>query len=1163
MQDKVSYKKKLRINFSPEETRASKGKRYVLFGIIVILITFLMVISSMSVGISLTPSNTNVLLNESHAIAVYNGSGKEIPFANVSNTAEYASPSNISYIMTNVTAGEMAQNDVGSILTDTGSPNSSSSASVTYSPLSQIVTDSVGTEPQTNISTGGSPRAILYYQANNTIYVANASGNNVWAINATTGAIIKSIVVGSGPTSMALDPVDKHIFITSLGNNSVYVINATTNKLNATITGPDLNSGPAGIAYDAKTGNMFIVLHYEGVLAEISPTQNNFTGTFFSFSGPTGSPTTVSINPSGVIYVVSNGVCYTTNGVSDSSPNQIFTFESAANSSLYTDTVIAGNGARLSCIPFSISYGMAYDPVNNLTYVADSGFGVNSVYAVNATGHIIANITLPNVTPIGASYIPRGNGGKGFIYVTTTDNQLMLINATSESLVWNGTVPGLGEIAFANSTAANKVYMTETSDQVISFNALQQYKVEFVESCSTGSTNYPPFTLHVSSLAMHPNEINATDSNPGVSNVIIEYLFNASYSWTANASYKYLPLHGSFTEASTSATIVDVTFIQADVSITELGLPSGTTWDFNITSPSASVGTHSSTTKNIDFLLANGNYSYEIPQVKIGSVVYGVYPPNASGNFTISSGGDFIETFQFFVPSAVTLNESGLLVGATGNFADVAINNQDCSLFAMPISHNNNAVEFTVGAASHTVNSVSFVLVGTGKIMFAIGSTGVDSTNVLNWDTINVSSTYGQLFTEHISPVTLQGGIDYYLSIELISGAVSWEEQSGATKVGFVENYCYYQGYDSTSNSCAYLFSIGASPAARDTTSWGIDISSLNLSSTGSSIVANLIPGTYNYTTYTNTYINSSSSQSGIIDAFLFGGYGSLTVSSKAETINLTFNSATLQEKGLPSNMSWGVKFINGGTVTDSFGTTSLTLPMLDGTYSYTGIAPSANYTPSSGSLTISSNNSVVITFTLNTYSVTFTEGLLPQGMSWTVALGPYSNSSTQSVISFIVANGSYDYTITANGYTATSSTGQIIVSGKSVNVSTIFSLTPSEPIVPAYTVTIGFGTSYQNFKPVATFTFTHPINLISIKPYYYLDVNPSYHLMFEVNQSASVHYFAFNLSGNTGAFSGIGYNGFSDLGYIIGGTGIIISLFLSAPWISIYRADEKWKKTK
>ena len=99
--------------------------------------------------------------------------------------------------------------------------------------------------------------------------MANTTGNNIWAINATTGAIIKSIVVGPSPCCMALDPIDDHIFITSLHNNSIYVLNATTNKMNATITAPAFSnpygvtnppdtSAPTGIAFNPISKTLFV-----------------------------------------------------------------------------------------------------------------------------------------------------------------------------------------------------------------------------------------------------------------------------------------------------------------------------------------------------------------------------------------------------------------------------------------------------------------------------------------------------------------------------------------------------------------------------------------------------------------------------------------------------------------------------------------------------------------------------------------------------------------------------------------------------------------------------------------------------------------------------------------------------------------------------------------
>ncbi len=1167
MQDKVSYKKKLRINFSLEESRASRGRRYVLFGTIVILIAFFMVISSMGAGSVLAPSNTPVLLNQSSAIAVYNQSGNETPFANVGSTAEYTSPSNISYILTNVTAGEMSQNDVGSVLINTGAPNTSSSTGVSYSPLSAIKSaiqaNNVGVESQTSINTGGTPTPILYYQANNTIYVANATGDNVWAINATTGTIITSIVVGtagSEPRFMALDPINKHIFVTSSTQNAIYVINATTNKLNATIAGPansnpygvinpPATSGPSGIAYDPVTENMYVVLNFNAALDVINATQNKIVSTYFTWGSDGLAPFSVSITPTGIIYVVAYGLFISTTQYH----NTVWVFQSPSN---YHSVGIAGDCISSSASS-SDSYGMAFVPSNNLMYVSDSES--SNVYAINTTAHVNATITLPNA-PLGISLVSAGNGGKGYLYVATTGNQLALINATSESYAWNGTATSPGEIVYANSTAANKVYMTDTSGQVISFAALQQHLVEFIESCSSGSTNYPAFTLHVSSPSMHPTEINATDSNPASKNFIQEYLFNASYTWAANASYQYLPLQGSFTELSSSTTIVDVIFTQADVSISESGLPSGTTWYFNITSPAASKGMHSTTTTSIDFELANGNYSYVITAVKSGSVFYAVAPSSASGNFTISSS-DFIEQVQFVVATGVTFNETGLKIA--GGVYSYAIAGPGCNVYSITMN-NKDYDEFTVGATTHVISYVAFAVIGTGEIKFAIGTTGLNSANTLNWVNYNVSSQYGNFFTVPINPVTLTGATDYYLSLDIVSGSVSWEEEStsGMHILNFVQSYCNAFGTAYISSTCAFVYSVGSTPVVGASSSWGMNINDQNLSLSAPSLVTHLAPGTYNYTTYTYTYINSSANKSGLSSRFFLGGSGSITVGNKSLTADLAFNTVTLEQKGLPVNSTWAVE-IDGQTISLASGQPSISFPMLGGTYSYYGIAPNQNYTASSGSLTVSNNSTALVTFALNTYSISFTEGLLPQGMSWTVTLGSFSNTSTQPTITFKVGNGTYNYLITANGYTATPSSGQITISGKSVNVSTVFSPTPLEPIVPAYTVTIGFGTSYQNFKPVATFTFIHPENLISIQPYYYLSVSPSEHLMFEINQSAPLHYFSFNLSGNIGAFSGIGYNGFSDIGYVIGGTGTLIALVFSMPWLSVYRENNKWRKER
>ena len=73
-------------------------------------------------------------------------------------------------------------------------------------------------------------------------------------------------------------------------------------------------------------------------------------------------------------------------------------------------------------------------------------------------------------------------------------------------------------------------------------------------------------------------------------------------------------------------------------------------------------------------------------------------------------------------------------------------------------------------------------------------------------------------------------------------------------------------------------------------------------------------------------------------------------------------------------------------------------------------------------------------------YSATFSEAGLPSGTSWSVSLGATSQSVTSSSISFLVSNGSYNYTVRSpiaigNGtrYVATVPSGTLDVSGASV----------------------------------------------------------------------------------------------------------------------------------
>ncbi|MGC8673492.1 MAG: DUF7619 domain-containing protein, partial [Thermoplasmata archaeon] len=95
--------------------------------------------------------------------------------------------------------------------------------------------------------------------------------------------------------------------------------------------------------------------------------------------------------------------------------------------------------------------------------------------------------------------------------------------------------------------------------------------------------------------------------------------------------------------------------------------------------------------------------------------------------------------------------------------------------------------------------------------------------------------------------------------------------------------------------------------------------------------------------------------------------------------------------------------------------TNTITFTESNGTYTYT-IGPINGFTayPSSGVIDVNGANvNQVITFSMKTYTVTFTENGLPNGTIWFVNLSNgQSFFSSTNIITFQEPNGSYTYTI-------------------------------------------------------------------------------------------------------------------------------------------------------
>ena len=189
--------------------------------------------------------------------------------------------------------------------------------------------------------------------------------------------------------------------------------------------------------------------------------------------------------------------------------------------------------------------------------------------------------------------------------------------------------------------------------------------------------------------------------------------------------------------------------------------------------------------------------------------------------------------------------------------------------------------------------------------------------------------------------------------------------------------------------------------------------------------------------------------------------------------VGLNYN-VTFLEKGLPAYTKWYVNLSNGQSFSSTTNTITFSEP--NGTYSYTISTVNNNYapSPSSGTFTVNGANvNVAITFTLVTYTIKFTESGLPLGTKWSVTLSGITKTSNTTTIIFNEPNGSYTFSVgIVSGYTASPSSGTIIINGNNVDQGITFTVNGTK----VYTVTFT-----ENGLPSGTKWY---VNLINGKSY-------------------------------------------------------------------------------
>lgn len=219
-------------------------------------------------------------------------------------------------------------------------------------------------------------------------------------------------------------------------------------------------------------------------------------------------------------------------------------------------------------------------------------------------------------------------------------------------------------------------------------------------------------------------------------------------------------------------------------------------------------------------------------------------------------------------------------------------------------------------------------------------------------------------------------------------------------------------------------------------THWGVDLNGTSNTSSGPWVNFTEGNGSYSYTVAVPTGEHATPA-SGTVSV---SGAGT----SKSIAFNATNYTVTFQESGLPSGTTWEVTF-NGVHHTGSGTTRTFAAP--NGNYSYQ-IPNAGSYrpSPSSGSVAVQGGNATVpVTFSLNTFGVTFSRSGLPGGTEWFVVFNGTNQSSTTGQIVFSAANGSQSSftvgTLVPAEWAANPSSGTVTVNGKSQTVPIAFSV--------------------------------------------------------------------------------------------------------------------------
>ncbi len=387
--------------------------------------------------------------------------------------------------------------------------------------------------------------------------------------------------------------------------------------------------------------------------------------------------------------------------------------------------------------------------------------------------------------------------------------------------------------------------------------------------------------------------------------------------------------------------------------------------------------------------------------------------------------------FAAVVGNTVTFTESGLPGGTPW---EVTVDGTPYASTTSTI-----AIDLAAGLHSYTVGPEAGYATPSGG-SFTVGSTPS-----------SISVTFTPTYTVTFTESGLPGGTTWGITLNAVlhsstSTTVGFSETNGAYsyqaayvpgwhlehETGSVTVAGHAVGVHVTFTQTTYLVTF-AETGLPSGTSWSIAVNGgAPVSVTTTSILYHEANGTFTYAV-------------GYVAGWKTIESGTFTVAAGHVTVWVHFTpklyQVTFTEHNLPAGTSWSVS-VNGGTPVHSTHAAITFSEQNGSSYAFVlGDVPGWNSTTERGTFTVAGAPvPVSVDFSKVKYKVTISETGLPVGKSWKATLNTAVQIGTFPAHYFEIANGTWSFSVSSTGYTATPGSGTITVNGGPASQSVTFS---------------------------------------------------------------------------------------------------------------------------